>query len=1060
MVWANRHEPARPTLPFDDLNGWTIHVDNGAEASLASTRVQNIWERPVARLRYRGDGKPNSQPIIRIIPAKPVELPNASDSIDMWVYGNRWDWVNPPGTPPVRIQLHISSANGGDYVVAVDSIRWEEWWLMHRRLPAGIKFPAFLQSIEVVGGRQSEWREIFFDSIRFYKEATSPLRFAPRPARNLTLFAGQSVGGNTGPGRLPFPTHEETILPMQMGGAYHNSVVQDGGRYEFTYVGKDARIRYQFDPRNGLSGITADLDGAPVGTLLDGGKLKTTDDAGMVFRSAKLEGQQLVAEYEAGTTLKLSIRQKSLILDVANSGGLAAEISFGAITHVIDPRIIYVPPITYGGTNPCVLLCKAGLKGKDAFVSIWPDWYRSNGSELIGAEEASGGTARINGSILYHLRTDGVRNPLFERIFLTVTPRFEEALPVVPNPVGLHAKEAVDRLWQETWGPENYAAQMKRSEVIRSYGIDKLIQCNHEITWRDAGESFTLRTHAAPKKGGDEALQNYIAHQLGLGWNSGLYSNYTDFIPVNEHWTPDGVQRLSDGEWRSAWPRCWAEKPMKAVEFDAALAPEIKKRFHTNSAYTDVSTAVSPWGYTDFDARVPGAGTFAQTFYCHGELLRNDSRVYGGPIFSEGTYQWLYAGLADGNYGHTYNGRSLATQPLLPVFDLYQIHSKECDIGVSWTSFFCDAIPNWQAPDNIDRAIDRFLLTTLAYGHIGWLVEEEHGIGRTCRSYYMLQQVQRRYGLKQPSRIAYWDGAQMRSVSDAISMKLPASRRQIYIEYPGGLRLWLNDHPTDEWRVQAGEHRIDLPPSGWAAVVLNENVGARDAKDSLFSYSALNDSGRVDYLRSAAYTYQDGRGKWFATTEAGSSGALAISKPRQNRLRVIRIGGDGEFMIRRPYGVVGAVVGCQAYGTDGKLTPSPVLHDSGSETWIEPVKDANRYELMFSGASAWTVTTAEGQAAPGSHVILHVNTNHPVEWDSRLVHVVNGGLPAIDIPETAVVGSLIRAKGRTNGQQLEAAVRVCAPVELASFSFYQGSCWLPNFRAPDASCFTSSFHEQ
>ena len=75
---------------------------------------------------------------------------------------------------------------------------------------------------------------------------------------------------------------------------------------------------------------------------------------------------------------------------------------------------------------------------------------------------------------------------------------------------------------------------MKRSRMLRAYGIEKLIQCNHEIAWRDGGESFTLRTRAAPKRGGDAALQRYVAHQRGLGWLAGLYSNYTDYAPVNE----------------------------------------------------------------------------------------------------------------------------------------------------------------------------------------------------------------------------------------------------------------------------------------------------------------------------------------------------------------------------------------------------------------------------------------------------------------------------------------------------------------------------------------------
>ena len=77
-------------------------------------------------------------------------------------------------------------------------------------------------------------------------------------------------------------------------------------------------------------------------------------------------------------------------------------------------------------------------------------------------------------------------------------------------------------------------------------------------------------------------------------------------------------------------------------------------------SYTDVHTAVQPWSYCDFDARVPGAGTFAATFYAYGQLLRNDQQVYG-PTQSEGTYQWLYAGLTSGSYGWVYTKVNLLT---------------------------------------------------------------------------------------------------------------------------------------------------------------------------------------------------------------------------------------------------------------------------------------------------------------------------------------------------------------------------------------------------------------
>ena len=44
--------------------------------------------------------------------------------------------------------------------------------------------------------------------------------------------------------------------------------------------------------------------------------------------------------------------------------------------------------------------------------------------------------AEVNGGVRYRPRTDGVRNDVFERIFLTVSPTFEEVLPTIANPRG------------------------------------------------------------------------------------------------------------------------------------------------------------------------------------------------------------------------------------------------------------------------------------------------------------------------------------------------------------------------------------------------------------------------------------------------------------------------------------------------------------------------------------------------------------------------------------------------------------------------------------------------
>src|SRR5262249_41792338 len=273
------------------------------EASLQVTRAQDVWNRPVARLRYRGDGKAESKPKITLRPPEPISLPDPADCVDMWVYGNRWDWEHPPGPPPVGIVLHCRDCVGKAEDLHVDNVRWQEWWLMHKKLPAALKSPVRMESIEFTGGWQSEWREIFLDSIRFYREELPPVKFSDRPRRNLTLPEGQSVGANKGPGRLPFPTTEKTILPMHFGGRYNNGITHSGpNRWSLDYRGSDCTVTYYFDPGQGLDSIEAYLDGELVGRLLDGAGVRIDNSStNSTLLSVTEHGRTVTAEYKGGT---------------------------------------------------------------------------------------------------------------------------------------------------------------------------------------------------------------------------------------------------------------------------------------------------------------------------------------------------------------------------------------------------------------------------------------------------------------------------------------------------------------------------------------------------------------------------------------------------------------------------------------------------------------------------------------------------------------------------------------------------------------------------------------
>ena len=172
-------------------------------------------------------------------------------------------------------------------------------------------------------------------------------------------------------------------------------------------------------------------------------------------------------------------------------------------------------------------------------------------------------------------------------------------------------------------------------------------------------------------------------------------------------------------------------------------------------SYTDVHTAVAPWGYCDFDARVPGAGTFAATFYAYGQLLRNDQQVYG-PTQSEGTYQWLYAGLTSGSYGWVYTKVNLLTEPLDVSFMLRKIHPLECDYGMGDTGYYLSQIDkDWATSPKKREYLDLLLASTIAYGNMGWLATDfdpdgPFNVEAMARSYYMMQQLQQQYAFAEP----------------------------------------------------------------------------------------------------------------------------------------------------------------------------------------------------------------------------------------------------------------------------------------------------------------------
>jgi hypothetical protein len=936
LTWTQREQDPHTLVDFEDLTGWTLELHGGARGELRRSREQQMWGQSVAKFVFSGTGK-QSRVVAR--PPQPIAIPERFDSIEMWGYGYIWGWTRDAANPPVDVAILVADASGKEHRIPITDVRWKQWWLIHRKAPAAtlqqIAWPARFAGIEISSIDNPEQRYFYCDSLTFFTETFGELSLRPQPKRNLQPFRGQNVGMNTGAGALPFPTREETILPLNREKDFRVSARRTApGRFEWQYQGRDAKVVYEYRPaKGGLGELTASVNGGAPFRPLDGGGVRFGEkllEGELV--SAGISGDVVTARFRSGSHLveyQLRLWQKSLVLDVLCEGGEATGLDFGQVSGVTKPRLITVPYLTYGETNPRVLLSGTS----PLFTSVWFDWYRTNASEPFYTKEPA--PTAINGGLRYIAKTDGHRNTLCERIFVTNSPVYEETLPVIANPPSLRRQEGGEVLWTVT-APATFEKDHERSKEIRSYGLDKIMQHSHEVTWRDEGDSFTMRIHAAPQKGGDAGLQRYIKAQNELGWLQGVYTNYTDLIPTNTNWSPDNVQRQPDGEWRRAWMRSYALKPAKAVELDDYYAGRIQQRYGTKMSYTDVHTAVSPWRYCDFDARVPGAGTLAATFYAYGQLLLNDQRVYG-PTQSEATYQWMYAGLESGSYGWVYTGVNLLTHPLDVAFQLNAIHPLEADYGMGYTHYYLDKIdPKWkQSPKRRDY-VDLFLATTIAYGNMGWLVTEfddrPFHWEAMARSYYMMQQLQRQYAFVRPSAIEYaGPDAGMQSPSQAHASGAVAGGR-IHVAYENGTHVYVNRGTAGTWRIADTE----LPVSGWLAY--NAAAGFREI-------SAIVGGHRVDYVQAPAYEFLDGRGQWTEMGGLAATGGVARRLRPAEGIELIDIYGNDRIAFR-----AGAGGTLTAYDPGAKSL-GPVELTSPRAGWREFKPVANGRMYVFTPAA-------------------------------------------------------------------------------------------------------------
>lgn len=650
--------------------------------------------------------------------------------------------------------------------------------------------------------------------------------------------------------------------------------------------------------------------------------------------SLSLETNVATAIFDAGKlgslTVRMQLMAKSLVVDCLCPSGELEVFIPGNFQKFVNGRIRAVPAMK---DNALLLV---DTTEQTVFLSLLHDWYRSNASTWTPSTANLGDKATLQGPLCYLPRTDGVRNGVFERYFLTCSPVYEEVLPSIPNPPSRWAAEAGRYVYQESWGPASFEAELAKVHRWVAYGMTNILHLHHEAGWEFQNPNWindgcTLRLEVSPHKGGNEAMCRFLAAEQALGLRAGLYSNYTDYYPLNSLFYSDRTLLGPDGSRQTAWVHAYKMKPSLAVQFDAWFAPRIARLFHPDTAYTDVHTCSPPWARVDYDERIPGAGTFAASYYSDGEILLNDQNHYHGPVFSEGIFHWMYAGLVSGNYGQI---GITVDDPPDPAFNLLKVHPLETDVGVSVGT------AGWiTGSDQLEAQTDRYLLAVLTYGHIAYLPEmsEASFFPRlTLRVYHMARAASIRYAGQRPISIHYQaQNGSWLTVSQAHARGLDA-HCQLRIIYPGNMTVYANWSRTQSWTVDGTtEGCVVLPPNGYFC----------ETPQGVLSSSALSNQARCDRAQTPDGWYVDGRGQavtWGPLTASGSA-TLLLDPAKPGFCRLIDGGGNESIRIGHPF----APSLYRAISIEGDILAEGMATQDDQFSIVNMIPQAIRYEWQI-----------------------------------------------------------------------------------------------------------------
>ena len=421
--WTGWDDAAESLVTFEFTRGWTVECEEDPTATLNRASDRATDGRYAARVSAAG-----AERIGRVLlkPPAPIPIPEPFDSVELRLSIGADADPEAAGIRPF-VRVRVETAEGDSLLVHLGRFPAGGWRLAHRRLAVDPPIAgARLTGIEIIGWDQPAAHPLYVAGLAFYLESRAPIVPAWRRGdgdhRPMAAVAqGDAVR----------PREDSAGLPPSPEIGCESRLDPDRALAEFTYMETGVRITYALRFDDGCGRVQVLCDDAPAGEFEPigwepEGERPRKDRARIARRD---EDGAVEIEFDSGCRVRARLAGRALVLDVAAD---RRDIPYLVCPRWRSERAVAVPLAFLnapGWSGPAVTVFRApGGEARAACAYLDPRISRATRWEMPPREEDA---AAAPMRALYEPPAFGRRNPVRERVVLTVAARLEDVLPGV-----------------------------------------------------------------------------------------------------------------------------------------------------------------------------------------------------------------------------------------------------------------------------------------------------------------------------------------------------------------------------------------------------------------------------------------------------------------------------------------------------------------------------------------------------------------------------------------------------------------------------------------------------